>query len=87
MPIRPLPPNGLSESDLFRQMEAARGQDVRWREGRVFSLVFYAGEDVHRVAEAAYARFFSENALNPTAFPSLRKFEAGAGACPSAPRP
>ncbi len=76
MPIRPLPPNGLPESDLFRQMDAARSQDVRWREGRVFSLVFYAGEDVHRVAEAAYTRFFSENALNPTAFPSLRKFES-----------
>ncbi len=76
MPARPLPPRGVPESDLFRQMEAARAHDVRWREGRVFSLVFYAGEDVHRVAEKAYARFFSENALNPTAFPSLRKFES-----------
>ncbi len=76
MPTRPLPPRGLSEARLFQQMEAARAHDVRWQEGRVFSLVFYAGEDVHRVAEEAYARFFSENALNPTAFPSLRKFES-----------
>lgn len=71
-----LPARGKSRGALMREMDAARAHDVRWREGRVFSLVFYAGDDVHQVAEEAYMRFFSENALNPTAFPSLRKFES-----------
>ena len=71
-----LPERGQDKRALLRAMEAARERDVRWREGRVFSLVFYAGEDVHQVAEAAYEMFFSENALNPTAFPSLRRFES-----------
>ncbi len=71
-----LPPRGEPRSELFRKMRDARQHDVRWREGRVFSLVFYAGEDVYEVAKEAYGMFFSENALNPTAFPSLRKFES-----------
>jgi len=74
-PIR-LPPKGMSRRALFDEMSQARSQDVRWQEGRVFSLVFWGGEDVHQVAEEAYDMFFSENALNPTAFPSLRKFES-----------
>ena len=71
-----LPEKGKDMRALMQEMDAAREQDVNWREGRVFSLVFDGGEDVHRVAEEAYKKFFSENALNPTAFPSLRKFES-----------
>ena len=71
-----LPEKGKDKRALMREMDAARDQDVHWREGRVFSLVFDGGEDVHQVAEAAYMKFFSENALNPAAFPSLRKFES-----------
>ncbi len=71
-----LPRQGTDKRRLFREMDKARAHDVRWREGRVFSLVFDGGEDVHEVAREAYMKFFAENALNPTAFPSLRKFES-----------
>ena len=56
-------------------MEAARTQDVDWRRGRVGLYVHYAGDDVLAVAKEASQRFFSENALGPKAFPSLKKFE------------
>jgi glutamate/tyrosine decarboxylase-like PLP-dependent enzyme len=56
-------------------MEDARAHDVQWRQGHVFSLVFDAGDEVNELAKAAYTTFFSENGLNPTAFPSLRRFE------------
>jgi glutamate/tyrosine decarboxylase-like PLP-dependent enzyme len=48
---------------------------VQWRHGQVFSLVFSAGDEVNDIAKTAYTTFFSENGLNPTAFPSLRRFE------------
>lgn len=70
-----LPEQGLSRSAILAQMEAARAQDVQWRQGQVFSLVFDAGDEVNELAKAAYTTFFSENGLNPTAFPSLRRFE------------
>ena len=38
-------------------------------------MVYYADEDILDLLKQAYTLFFSENGLNPTAFPSLRKFE------------
>jgi len=71
----PFPVTGSSPADLFAEMEAARTRDVDWRRGRVGLYVHYAGDDVLAVAKEAYQRFFSENALGPKAFPSLKKFE------------
>jgi sphinganine-1-phosphate aldolase len=73
--IGTLPLNGCSKEEVLAIMQAARDHDLRWREGRVFSLVYNAGEQVSQVAKEAYLLFFSENGLNPTAFPSLKKFE------------
>ncbi len=69
------PEKGIVAEALFAEMEAARAQDVDWKRGRVGLYVHYAGEDVLAVAKEAYQRFFSENALGPKAFPSLKKFE------------
>lgn len=49
-----------------------RGTDVRWRDGRAFSLAYSAGPEVLALSEEAYRRFSGENALNTAAFPSLR---------------
>ncbi|HJW89510.1 MAG TPA: aspartate aminotransferase family protein [Anaerolineales bacterium] len=70
-----LPIEGKSKEEILEFMEAAREKDVNWRHGRVFSLVFHAGEDVQELLKEAYTLYFSENGLNPMAFPSLRKFE------------
>ena len=70
-----LPRKGRDREDLLAEMQAARQQDIHWQEGKAFSLVFEAGEDVLELLKEAYGMFFSENGLNPTAFPSLRKFE------------
>lgn len=50
--------------------------DVAWKEGRVFSLAYYAGPEVEQVAERAHAMYSSANGLNADAFPSLKKFQA-----------
>jgi sphinganine-1-phosphate aldolase len=69
------PEHGLAATDLFAEMESARRDDVDWKRGRLGLYVHYAGDDVLAVAKEAYQRFFSENALGPQAFPSLKKFE------------
>jgi len=69
------PVQGIAQDALFAEMEAARAKDVDWKRGRLGLYVHYAGEDVLAVAKEAYQRFFSENALGPKAFPSLKKFE------------
>jgi glutamate/tyrosine decarboxylase-like PLP-dependent enzyme len=71
-----LPRQGISPEVLDEQMEAARADDVDWRNGRIGVYIHYAGEDVLAVAKQAYLKFFSENGLGPKAFPSLARFEA-----------
>ena len=70
-----LPERGVSPEAVFAEMEEARATDVAWREGRLGLYVHFGGEDVLAVAKEAYQRFFSENALGRSAFPSLAKFE------------
>jgi glutamate/tyrosine decarboxylase-like PLP-dependent enzyme len=70
-----LPSQGRAKQDILATMQALRQKDVKWREGKVFSLVFHASDEVTDILKEAYLMFFSENGLNPTAFPSLRELE------------
>ena len=53
-----------------------RAGDADWKDGRTWSLVYYAGEAHHEFLKAAHNLFFTENALNPMAFKSLKRMEA-----------
>lgn len=69
------PGKGTDKGTIFSEMRASTENDVKWRDGKAFSMVFYPGKEVAKIQEEAYESFFFENGLNPTAFPSLRKFE------------
>jgi glutamate/tyrosine decarboxylase-like PLP-dependent enzyme len=69
------PARGLPKDQILQTMHAARANDVKWHDGKVFSLVFHAGDEIDDLLKEAYTMFFAENGLNPTAFPSLRRFE------------
>ncbi|MEW5718094.1 MAG: aspartate aminotransferase family protein [Chloroflexota bacterium] len=71
-----LPPKRSSAEKVLIAMQRARDDDAKWQEGKTWSLVYYAGDDVSDLLKRAYTLFFSENGLNPMAFPSLKKFEA-----------
>ena len=70
MAIRKLP-DGISAQDVFDEMETLRTQDVRWKDGRCFTLAYSVSPEQLAVAEEAYRRFSGENDLNNSAFPSL----------------
>ena len=70
--MKPLPPKGIPAPQVFDELESLRADDVDWRNGKVFSLAYYAGPQAIAVAEDAYRRFSGENALSTDAFPSLR---------------
>jgi glutamate/tyrosine decarboxylase-like PLP-dependent enzyme len=66
----------MAADDVFARLDDFKVGDVRWREGRAFTLAYYAGEDVSRVADEAYRRFSSDNGLNTHAFPSLQRIQS-----------
>lgn len=69
------PKNGLKAEDVLSQMKEFKSQDVDWKKGRSFSLVYPVSDEHHEFLQKAHNMFFSENALNPMAFKSLRRFE------------
>ena len=66
----------MAPEAIFTHLDELKHHDVRWRDGRAFTLVYYGGDDVLAVAEEAYRKYSSENALNTDAFPSLRMLQA-----------
>ena len=69
------PTHGTDRTTLFNEMKQMKTNDLNWKEGRNFSYVYYAGDEILNTVKGAYELFFSENALNPSAFPSLQKME------------
>jgi glutamate/tyrosine decarboxylase-like PLP-dependent enzyme len=71
-----LPSSGVPADQVLAQLDALKEHDVRWRDGRAFTLAYYAGPEVSAVADEAHRRFSTDNALNTDAFPSLRTIQA-----------
>lgn len=70
-----LPARGKPAAELLDALAAAQTSDVDWRHGRAFSLAYFAGDEVYELAQAAYSKYLSTNALNVGAFPSLRRLQ------------
>jgi sphinganine-1-phosphate aldolase len=71
----PLPTSGRTREEVLQEMRSARDADVKWQQGRAFGLVYHISDEIDTLLKDAFTLFFSENGLNPTAFPSLRRFE------------
>ncbi len=71
----PMPERGRKSPDILEQLETFREQDPKYKEGRVWSLVYYLNEQHSAFLKESYHRFVCENGLNPGAFKSLKKFE------------
>jgi sphinganine-1-phosphate aldolase len=69
------PRAALSADEILAALAERRDADVDWRKGRVFSLVYHAGEEHERLLQRAHALFASANLLNPMAFSGLRQLE------------
>jgi glutamate/tyrosine decarboxylase-like PLP-dependent enzyme len=56
-------------------MEAYRAGDMNWRDGRTWAYIYDPGPEAEEVIKQAYMMFLTENALDPTVFPSALRFE------------
>jgi sphinganine-1-phosphate aldolase len=70
-----IPERGSSKDDVLAKLEEYRADDMNWREGKTWGYIFDPGAAAEEVGKQAYMKFLSENALDPTVFPSLLRFE------------
>jgi sphinganine-1-phosphate aldolase len=77
MTDRRFPVRGRPWDEVRREMETARRDDLPWHHPRIFKPTYFAGDDLVRVANAAYEMYISDNALyGGTSYPSLGRYEA-----------
>ncbi len=69
------PKKGIARDKIFSEMNHARRADVGWENGQSWGLVYQAGKEVDQIIRETYTLFSHGNALDPKAFPSLKKFE------------
>src|SRR5512143_240229 len=73
--MKRIPQKGLSKDRVLEMLQSMKKGDANYRDGRMFGLIYNAGEDVEEMAREAYTAYMFENALSPFAFPSLLKME------------
>lgn len=71
-----IPVCGTSAQAIIEELECRKAKDADWRNGRSWSLVYYAGDEHDGFLKSAYETYFSENGVSPSAFPSLSHLEA-----------
>ncbi len=70
-----LPKQGKSRAAITATLEEYRSGDLKWKTGRAFGYVYDPGHQAMDIGKEVYASFLTENALDPTAFPSLQRLE------------
>jgi glutamate/tyrosine decarboxylase-like PLP-dependent enzyme len=70
-----LPEQGQDREQTLSQLAAFKQNNLAWRNGRVFAFVFNAGHEAEELVKEAFAMYMSENALDPTTFPSTLHLE------------
>lgn len=71
-----LPESPPSFDEILAELATYKEHDADWRGGKVWSLVYHPGDAFSDFLKKAHQLYFSENALNPMAFKSLRRMEA-----------
>jgi sphinganine-1-phosphate aldolase len=71
-----IPEQGRAPAELLADVEAMHAEDIDWRGGRAFSLVYNPGDDdLEHVLEEVARTYLHDNALNPFKYPSLLRME------------
>ncbi len=70
------PLKAASREEMLKYITEKKLKDVDWKKGKAFCLVYHPGDERAKLIKEIYDLYFSDNALNPTATPSLAELEA-----------
>ena len=69
------PQQPASVGSLLQIVKQKKLKDIDWRNGRAFCLIYYPGEEREHAIKQVFDQYYSDNALNPTATPSIAELE------------
>jgi glutamate/tyrosine decarboxylase-like PLP-dependent enzyme len=70
-----IPDHGWPKDRVLATLESFRADDMPWRDGRTWAYVYDPGPEAEEVIKRAFTMYLSENALDPTVFPSTLRLE------------
>lgn len=71
-----IPEHGSDAKELLALIEQRHAEDIDWRGGKAFSLVYNVDDHAHEeLIEQVAVRYIHDNALNPFKYPSVLKME------------
>jgi sphinganine-1-phosphate aldolase len=71
-----IPDKGRSRDEVMDELRGFGKEDLQTKGGRTWAYVYDSGrQDVDQVAKEAYMTYLSQNALDPTVYPSTLKLE------------
>jgi sphinganine-1-phosphate aldolase len=73
--MQSIPLHGIERNKVLTMLKDFGQADANYRDSKIWSLVYYLGEEHTAFLKEAYGLYFSENALNPMAFKSLKRME------------
>jgi sphinganine-1-phosphate aldolase len=69
------PEQGIDGDELREMLGDHKASDAQWDQGRTFGFVYHPGKQNAKLSEEYQTAFQYESTLNPSAFPSLLRFE------------
>jgi glutamate/tyrosine decarboxylase-like PLP-dependent enzyme len=71
-----IPAHGTDAKELLALIEERHAEDIDWRGGKAFSLVYNVDDHAHEdLIEQVAVRYIHDNALNPFKYPSVLQME------------
>jgi glutamate/tyrosine decarboxylase-like PLP-dependent enzyme len=70
-----IPARGRTKEEILQTLEAYSQGDLPWDSGRVMAYVYDPGKETSDVAHSAYMMYLTQNALDPTTYPSVMRLE------------
>jgi len=70
-----IPEKGRTREKIMQTLRSYKDPDLDWQSGKVMGYVYDPGEKAMDIINEAYTMYLSENALDPTTYPSLLRIE------------
>lgn len=70
-----IPEKGKTKEEILKTLESYKENDLDWKSGKILGFIYHPGDKAMGVINEAYTKYLTENALDPTATPSILRME------------